>query len=167
MSHQSRRDLLKSFALGGGVVVVARGVPDTWLKPVVESVVLPAHAQTSACASSITATSLESDNPFPRIVVIVDSATEDVMASCEGGSVMASDLPPGEYWVLADSIAEAEHTVTISTECSSETLTYTTDNLTCTVLFATVSIPAGTITPGGGQILTGDWGCGGPDGCVG
>lgn len=47
MSNESRRKLLKSIAAGTGVVVAGKSLPDMWSRPVVESVLLPAHAQTS------------------------------------------------------------------------------------------------------------------------
>jgi len=47
MSSESRRNLLKSIAAGTGVVVAGKSLPDMWSRPVVESVLLPAHAQTS------------------------------------------------------------------------------------------------------------------------
>lgn len=46
-TNQSRRTLLKSIAAGGGAVVAGKTLPDTWKKPVIDSVMLPAHAQTS------------------------------------------------------------------------------------------------------------------------
>jgi hypothetical protein len=48
-SGESKRRLLKSFALGGGAVVAGKSFPESWVRPVVESVVLTAHAQMSAC----------------------------------------------------------------------------------------------------------------------
>lgn len=47
MSDQSRRKLLKSIAFGSGVVVAGKTLPDNWSRPVVDSVMLPTHAQTS------------------------------------------------------------------------------------------------------------------------
>lgn len=46
-TNKSRRTLLKSIAAGGGAVVAGKTLPDTWKKPVIDSVMLPAHAQTS------------------------------------------------------------------------------------------------------------------------
>ena len=44
---ENRRRAMKKIATGGGVVIGAASAP-AWIKPVIESVVLPAHAQTSA-----------------------------------------------------------------------------------------------------------------------
>lgn len=44
----SRRTLLKRLGTGAGVGMVAQWMPGKWTKPIVESVMLPAHAQTSA-----------------------------------------------------------------------------------------------------------------------
>jgi hypothetical protein len=48
-SNESRRKLLKSIAAGGGAVIAGKSLPENWTKPVVDSVMLPAHAQTSVC----------------------------------------------------------------------------------------------------------------------
>ena len=46
---RERREALQKIAIGGGVVVAgAHLLPQKWLKPVVDWVVVPAHAQTSA-----------------------------------------------------------------------------------------------------------------------
>ena len=47
MSDQSRRKLLKSIAAGSGAVIAGKSLPEKWVKPAVDSVLLPAHAQTS------------------------------------------------------------------------------------------------------------------------
>ena len=47
MSNESRRKLLKSFAAGSGAVVAGKSLPDSWHRPVVDSVILPGHAETS------------------------------------------------------------------------------------------------------------------------
>ena len=46
-SSESRRKLLKSIAAGSGAVVAGKSLPESWTTPVVDSVMLPAHAQTS------------------------------------------------------------------------------------------------------------------------
>jgi hypothetical protein len=47
MSDKSRRKLLKSIAAGSGAIVAGKSLPESWSRPVVDSVMLPAHAQTS------------------------------------------------------------------------------------------------------------------------
>lgn len=42
-----RRRLLISVVAGGGAAMTARYLPETWINPVVNTVMLPAHAQTS------------------------------------------------------------------------------------------------------------------------
>jgi len=49
-TSSSRRKLLKSVVAGGGAVTVAKMLPDQWARPVVDSVMLPSHAQTSFSA---------------------------------------------------------------------------------------------------------------------
>ena len=46
-SNESRRKLLKSIAAGSGAIVAGKSLPEKWSRPVVDSVLLPAHAQTS------------------------------------------------------------------------------------------------------------------------
>lgn len=43
----ARRRLLKAMGAAGGIVAGARTLPPTWTQPVVDGVLLPAHAQTS------------------------------------------------------------------------------------------------------------------------
>jgi len=43
-SNDSRRKLLKSLAVGSGAVVAGKSLPESWSKPVINSIVLPAHA---------------------------------------------------------------------------------------------------------------------------
>lgn len=47
-SNLNRRRLLKTFTAGGAAVMIGKNLPDNWVQPVVESVLLPSHAQTSA-----------------------------------------------------------------------------------------------------------------------
>ena len=48
----SRRKLLKSIAVGTGAVVAGKSLPDSWSRPVVDTVLLPSHAQTSLLSYS-------------------------------------------------------------------------------------------------------------------
>ncbi len=45
--YSKRRELLKALTLGGGAVAATQ-LPTTWTKPVVDSVTLPVHAQTTS-----------------------------------------------------------------------------------------------------------------------
>lgn len=48
--QSGRRKLLKSVVAGGGAVTAAKMLPEQWARPVVDSVLLPSHAQTSVAA---------------------------------------------------------------------------------------------------------------------
>jgi hypothetical protein len=45
--NDSRRKLLKSIAAGSGAIVAGKSLPESWSKPVVNAVMLPAHAATT------------------------------------------------------------------------------------------------------------------------
>jgi hypothetical protein len=47
MSDKKRRKLLKSIAAGSGAVITGKTLPESWTRPMVDSVALPAHAETS------------------------------------------------------------------------------------------------------------------------
>ncbi|GEM_PF-3285392 len=44
--QKKRRNLLRSLTLGAGSLTLSQ-IPHSWIKPVVQAVILPAHAQTS------------------------------------------------------------------------------------------------------------------------
>lgn len=44
---EKRRTVLKKILASGGVITVGSGLPDSWKRPVMDAVTLPAHAQTS------------------------------------------------------------------------------------------------------------------------
>ncbi len=46
-NNDGRRKVLKSIVVGSGAVVTGRSLPESWSKPIVDSVLLPAHAETS------------------------------------------------------------------------------------------------------------------------
>ena len=46
--QSARRKLIKTVALGGGVFAASHAIPQKWTKPVIRSVMLPAHAATTA-----------------------------------------------------------------------------------------------------------------------
>lgn len=47
MSNENRRKLLKSIAAGSGTLIAGKNLPESWIQPVVETMIIPAHAQTS------------------------------------------------------------------------------------------------------------------------
>ncbi len=51
--NKSRREVLRKVLVGGGLVAGASFLPDKWVKPVVDVIVVPAHAQTSAAATCV------------------------------------------------------------------------------------------------------------------
>ncbi len=50
-NRDERRTNLRRMLVGGGIIGTSVAVPDKWSKAVVESVVLPAHAQSSGVAA--------------------------------------------------------------------------------------------------------------------
>jgi hypothetical protein len=46
-TNNSRRKLLKTVTAGSGAVVAGKLLPESWSKPIVDSVLLPTHAQTT------------------------------------------------------------------------------------------------------------------------
>ena len=44
---ETKRKLIKSAILGTGVVGSASAMPSKWTKPVIDSVILPSHAETT------------------------------------------------------------------------------------------------------------------------
>ena len=71
-SSESRRKLLKSIAAGSGAIVAGKSLPESWSRPVVDSVMLPAHAETSPITGPFAGTadvdtgSLGSDSIFTK-----------------------------------------------------------------------------------------------------
>lgn len=51
---RARRLVLKSIVAGGSVTTAARSLPEQWTRPVTDSVVMPAHAQTSPGLADLT-----------------------------------------------------------------------------------------------------------------
>ena len=81
-SIESRRKLLKSIAAGGGAIVAGKSLPETWTRPVVDSVMLPAHAQTSGgfagAAGGVSASISQESNLF---ATLMDSMVEPAHAN--------------------------------------------------------------------------------------
>ena len=76
-SSDSRRKLLKSIAAGTGAVVAGKNLPESWSRPVVDSVMLPAHAQTSPGATSTYSGSID----IPETIGALDPSQDTLLAS--------------------------------------------------------------------------------------
>ena len=72
-SSESRRKLLKSIAAGSGAFITGKSIPESWSRPVVDSVMLPAHALTSTgpyagfADNTVGANSVDSDSTFTQL----------------------------------------------------------------------------------------------------
>ena len=83
MSDQSRRKILKSIAAGSGAIVAGKSLPESWSRPVVDSVMLPAHAQTSpAPAGCDTLAIPATDQPCSGYVTLTRYWYVDDSGSC-------------------------------------------------------------------------------------
>jgi len=109
MSDKSRRKLLKSIAAGSGAVVAGKSLPESWTKPIVDSVMLPAHAQTSACTITMEVVD-ETSTPVPSGTEISETRDEytfsgTVTPANAGGQVMLSwSAPDGSSGQETDTI---------------------------------------------------------------
>ena len=73
--NQTRRKLIKSAVAGGVVVTAAELMPTNWTKPVIQSVVLPAHATTTMLAYTVTVTNNTMAQHLTPAVVVVHGGT--------------------------------------------------------------------------------------------
>lgn len=68
-SGDSRRKLLKSIAAGSGAIVAGKSAPESWSKPVIDAVMLPAHAETTddtgSSPTTTTTTATTTQPPTP------------------------------------------------------------------------------------------------------
>lgn len=111
--NDSRRKLLKSIAAGSGAVVAGKSLPESWSKPVVNSVLLPAHAETTTGSGPIPAPCCDIDGTYcgifgdgASIEITVESSgvltivlqngenTIDSSVDCDGGSFNTAEDNP-------------------------------------------------------------------------
>ncbi len=59
----SRRKVLRKILIGGGIAAGAGFLPDKWAKPVVDFIVVPAHAQLSPTAPTTAPTNAPTSAP--------------------------------------------------------------------------------------------------------
>jgi len=92
MSNEKRRKLLKSIAAGSGAVIAGKSMPEGWTKPVVDSVLLPVHAQTSILDQASVTWIDQSEGPEDEIFLNVDGQGNYSMTTSNSGGVIADTL---------------------------------------------------------------------------
>ena len=106
----TRRELLKGV-MGAGALSIA--LPDSWAKPIVNAVLLPAHAQTSACPEMVIGNVTfgpQSGTPTPAVC----RATFDVLSGDPAiplNIISITNGPLGaDVTIIYDSFGEATDT---------------------------------------------------------
>jgi len=56
LNNKPRRESMRKLLVGGGVIGASQVLPDKWTGAVVNSVIVPAHAQTSAATMTFVGT---------------------------------------------------------------------------------------------------------------
>ncbi len=74
-SDGSRRKLLKSLAAGSGAILAGTSLPDKWVSPVVDSVILPAHAQTSSAGEYFGTLETDGSGGFIELCIKIIGST--------------------------------------------------------------------------------------------
>lgn len=95
--NDNKRKLLKSIAVGSGVVVAGKAIPESWSKPVIDSVMLPAHAITTNDNSGDGTDTTTTANPCEAGTYDIASCSIDqfsgkatLSAACRGITVSLS-----------------------------------------------------------------------------
>ena len=88
IKSREKRATLSKLATAGGAVAIAGLSSKTWVKPTVDAVMLPAHAQTSAC--------MDGDNLVLEVTSTDLSTLELELYSVGGGSVLLFQISPGD-----------------------------------------------------------------------
>lgn len=113
MSDNIRRKLLKSVAIGSGAIITGKTLPENWTKPVVDSVLLPAHAQATTCTPCLDAASYCAGSGGGSLVVSVAvDGTVTVTHSVVNGTDTVDPCTGGDFSVSESSTGG--NTVTIS-----------------------------------------------------
>ncbi len=88
-TQHSRRKLLKALTFGGSAAISAKAIPEKWVQPMVDSVLLPVHAQVSACAGVFCADLSPTAPVFVQVTVQADG-TVSAQTSNPGGDYFGS-----------------------------------------------------------------------------
>ena len=89
--EKQRRAALKIIAAAGAAVGVA-AVPDKWVRPVVETVVLPLHAQTSPPGPTTTPRPTTTEKPSPTTTVAPTTTEKPVPTT-------TTTIQPEQCWM--------------------------------------------------------------------
>jgi hypothetical protein len=81
----ARRRLVKALVGSGSILAAGKMLPEEWTRPVVESIVLPAHAQATGIVSGLFRSDLGGEGPGP--------AASDSMP---GSSILDFFVPPAQ-----------------------------------------------------------------------
>lgn len=130
-NKQSRRKILKSMAAGSGAVIAGKSVPEQWAKPMIDSVLLPVHAQTSG----------------PTSCTVIGSITAYQDASASGDSYAdqsppsADDFVYGPFTIPGDNYTDVPGSGRISLVPEFSVTPGVTDNFTLNSVFLSDSPP--------------------------
>ena len=90
-THHGRRAMLRKVLAASGVIAGSHFLPGSWVKPVIEKVVLPAHAQTSAATeyfgtrlTQTMAQGVDNDHSSPWYARFMDMIISDARAQGPG-----------------------------------------------------------------------------------
>ncbi len=91
--HQARRALLKQLTIGGGMLATVKSIPEKWVKPALDSVLLPAHAVPSCPPLELgefTITCGDALNSTDLITIVEDpELCPELVATDTGGQLPA------------------------------------------------------------------------------
>lgn len=88
-ASESRRKLLKSIAAGSGTIIAGKNLPEKWTEPVINTVLLPAHAQTSPMTATFNYTGGSQDFIVPNGVCEVSIDAYGAEGGQFGGAIVA------------------------------------------------------------------------------
>jgi hypothetical protein len=92
-----RRRLLKALAGAGGIVATGALLPERWTRPVVESIIVPAHAQaTGVLAQSYAGSNVAPPGPAPASRGLGERILNTIIpAASANGNLVSVCLQPG------------------------------------------------------------------------
>ena len=116
----SRRNLIKSIAGSSGAIIAFKSLPETWTKPAIESVILPAHAETTDNTGS-------APGGAPTPPPCCDIAGNYCGTIGEDKAIKITIDESGAITILAN-LDKGEKTFTASVPCTGGTFTAVTEH---------------------------------------